>query len=315
MKRRFLISGTILFLSFILLSGHQANAQKHSSHKHCSEDSTEFNMGGMKFIKMGEDSMLVCFNHHNSNNFNMSCMPFRHYKNKYNGHWAGVEIGWNGYVNSDFNMTFPDKYRYLSLNTSRSLMVNINPFELNLNLSKNHFGLTSGLGLQINNYYFSDKNYYFISDSAAITAFRMYDVSGNPVTMDQSKMVVTWLTLPLLFEYQTNAKMKLNSFHFSAGVVGGVRIGQYVKKFYPGINQTYTLKDDNGKTVGAFSSSEYLSRDHSQFHLSQFKLDATARIGWSFINLFATYSLTPMFQKDQGPELNTWNVGITLVGW
>ena len=48
-------------------------------------------------------------------------------------------------------------------------MVNLNPFELNIGLYKNHIGFTTGLGFQISNYYFTD-NYVMLKDSAAIVA-------------------------------------------------------------------------------------------------------------------------------------------------
>ncbi len=315
MKRKFFFAGTVMFLLLFLLSGNDLFAQDHHGHKHGSKDSTEYSMGGMKIKKIGEDSVMVCFNHHDWDHSDMPGFPFWNKKNKFNGHWAGVELGWNGYVNSDFNSTLPDNYKFLDLNNSRSMMVNLNPFEFNLNLCKNHFGLTSGLGFEFNNYFFTDKNYYFSSDSAAIIAFRIYDAFGAKVNMNQSKMVISWLNVPILFEYQTNARMKMNSFHVSAGVIGGIRIGQYVKQDYPGINQPYTLKDEEGNVIGTFTPEKYKNRDHSQLHLNQFKLDATLRVGWSFLNLFASYSISPMFKKDQGPVLYPWNVGITLVGW
>jgi hypothetical protein len=315
MKRFMFTIGAVVACALIIFSG-TAFAQQEKTDKHRSDDSTIYNMGGMKVMKVGEDSIMVSFKHHNhgSHNDHGSC-PFSFRKDKYNGHWAGFDLGWNGYVNSDFTMSLPDKYKFLDLNTARSMMVNINPIELNLNLVNNHFGLTSGLGFQIDNFFFTDKNYYFVSDSAYIIAFRMYDGLGNPIAMTQSKMVVSWLTVPILFEYQTNAKMKSNSFHIGAGVVGGIRIGQYTKQYYPGINQTYYLKDDNGNLVGTFSSSHYKTHDHSQYHLNPFMLEGTVRVGWSFLNFFTTYSIFPMFQTNQGPELYTWTAGISLIGW
>jgi len=60
---------------------------------------------------------------------------------------------------------------------------------------------------------------------------------------------------------------------------------------------------------------DHPTRTKDQYHLNPFKLDATMRIGWSFLNFYATYSITPMFQKDQGPQLYPWAAGITLLGW
>jgi hypothetical protein len=119
----------------------------------------------------------------------------------------------------------------------------------------------------------------------------------------------------LLFEYQTNSQLRWNSFHIEAGAIAGVRICQYTKQYYPGINTTYYLNDAEGKIVGTFSSDKFKTHDHSQFHLNPFKVDATVRIGWSFLNFWGTYSMTTLFKDKQGPELYPYSVGITLAGW
>ncbi len=276
-------------------------------HKHHS-----YEMKGMKIEDMGGDSTIITIHKGDWDH-----CPFSHHfwcrKDKYRGHWAGVELGWNGYVNKDFNMDFPTT-PYMNMNVARSLMVNLNPFELNLNLVKNHFGLTSGLGFQLSNYYFTD-NYKMLEDSATLVAYRIYDEKGNPVHLKINKLFTAWLNLPILFEYQTNNRMRLNSFHIAVGVIGGLRIGSYTKQTFETWNQFYYLKDNNGKDIGSFYTDKKFVRDHGAFHQNNFKLDVTARIGWSFLNLFATYSVTPMFQKDHGPEVYPWTMGITLLGW
>ena len=44
-------------------------------------------------------------------------------------------------------------------------------------------------------------------------------------------------------------------------------------------------------------------------------MDATARIGWGWVNVFATYSLTTLFKTDRGPELYPFSVGLTISDW
>ena len=246
--------------------------------------------------------------------FNFNDFPFCKNKKRYNGHWAGVELGVSGYVTPGFNMNFNPEYPYLNMNTARSLTVNLNPFEINANLYKNHLGFTTGLGFQISNYYFTD-NYVMLKDSAALVAYQVQDAYGNMVSIKINKMVVSYLNIPLLFEYQTNPFRRTSSFHITAGVIAGVRIGSYTKQVYPSKGETYYLIDNNGNRIASFENNHYVVRDRGAYHLAPFKLDAAFRIGWSHLNLFATYSITRMFQKDQGPELYPWTVGLTLLGW
>ena len=193
-------------------------------------------------------------------------------------------------------------------------MININPFELNLNLVKNHFGLTSGLGLQMNNYYFTE-NSMIIGDSGHLMAYRIVDSKGIEVAPKVSKLFVAWINVPVLFEYQTNPGMEAHSFHAALGIVGGVRIGSYIKERFSESGTTYYLADANDNRIASFTPDDHLVRKHGAYHLNAFKADATLRIGWSYLNLFATYSITPMFVNNQGPVLYPWNVGITLMPW
>lgn len=314
LTRLFLAFSVVLFFTSAALAQDEGtdSTGAHKEHK-------EFMMKNVKVEHHGEDTtVIIIHNDHHHHGMNMDLdagkCPMWCGRHKYNGHWAGIELGWNGYVNSNFNMNFPSNLGYLNLNSTRSMTVNINPFELNLNIAKNHFGLTSGLGLTFNNYYFSNST-LLIHDSSTLVAYKMVDQNGVKADMRVNKLTEAWLTLPILFEYQTNAKIKLNSFHISLGAVGGVRIGSYTKQSFYSRDVTYMLQDDNGKTIGTVYVDKHPSLTHNQYHLNPFKLDATVRIGWSFLNFFANYTVTTMYQKNQGPELYPWAVGITLLGW
>ena len=247
-------------------------------------------------------------------NFNMEEFPFCKNKNKYNGHWAGFELAFSGYLTPNFDMNFNPATPYMNMNTARSLTVNFNPFDINVNIYKNKIGFTTGLGFQTSNYYFTD-NYVLLKDSSTLIAYKVQDSQGNPVSMKVNKMVVSYLNLPLFFEFQTNHYRRLSSFHVTIGVIAGVRIGSYTKQAYSVKGGSYFLVDDKGNKVATFDVERYTVNDRGAYHLSPFKLDAAFRIGWSHLNLFSTYSLTRMFQKNQGPELYPFTVGITLLGW
>ena len=313
MKKINLITRSLLVISVVLFFTSVSYAQDEGMNKGDShKEQKEFNMKNVKVENHGDDTTVIIIHH--GHHKDMGCCPFMCRKGKYNGHWAGIDFGWNGYVNSDHNMNFPSNQKYLDLNTSRSMTVNLNPVELNLNIAKNHFGLTSGLGLTFNNYYFSNST-LLVHDSSALVAYRIVDSNGNKADMKVNKLTVIWLTVPVMFEYQTNSGIKWNSFHLSLGVVGGVRLCAYTKQKFYSRYTTYYLQDDNGKNIGSVYVDNRFTRTQSQYHLNPFKLDATMRIGWSFLNFFATYSVSQMFQKDQGPELYPWTIGITLLGW
>jgi len=305
----------IFAFSAMQLTAQEEEKESKEKKEHRCKHSGKNYMDGFKIEKFGDDSLVIYLNKDRMDRMSFPDFPpFFCKKNRYNGHWAGVGLGFNGYVNSDFNMDLDPKYAYMNLNTARSLVININPVELNLNLIKNRFGLTSGIGFQLSNYYFTG-NYALISDSASLVAFKITDANRNEVDLVRNKLFVSYLNIPILFEYQTNSRHRLNSFHVALGVIGGVRIGSYTKQVYHNWNQTYYLTNEQGQQIASYYTDKHYSRRHDPYHLQAFKLDATMRIGWSFLNFWATYSLTPMFQKNKGPELYPWTIGIQLAGW
>jgi len=214
----------------------------------------------------------------------------RNYKQKFNGHWAGFDLGVNGYVTKDWNINVPEEYDYLTLKYEKSIDVNLNIYEQNINLARQKFGMMTGIGLRWNNYRFSN-NVVLSGDSSSIYGY--YDYSRD---WSKSKLVVNYLTIPLLFEYQTNRYMRKNSFHVTAGMMFGWRYASHTKMLY-------------------FDDGRHKPKEWDSFHLNPFRYDAMFRIGWGIINLYANYSLNTLFKEDKGPELYPFAVGITLIGW
>ncbi len=234
----------------------------------------------------------------------------------FNGHWGGVELGINGYVTPNFDTDFGKAYDPLSLQYEKSLTVNVNLYEQNFALNRTQtFGFITGLGLSINNYRFSQPT-YLAPDSINLSAFTMSNVNVR-----KSKLAAAYVTVPLLFEIQTNKFKHGKHFHFTVGAIVNARISSHTKIYFNEANKPYRLEDP---VTGLPSFMYYVTpnrtdrniiKSYNSFSLTPFRVDATARIGYGPINFFATYALTPMFQKNKGPELYQWSAGITLVGW
>jgi hypothetical protein len=235
-------------------------------------------------------------------------------KKKFNGHWAGFDMGLNGYVDPDYKMSFPPETEYLDLRTTKSWAVHVNFFEQNIALAKNQkWGMVTGLGINWNNYRFS-KNTRLNSDSSQLIGYIDQDIS-----IRKSKLTALYVNVPLVFEFQTNSYHKKESFHIGVGMVMNVRVSSHTKKYYNELNKEFDVARYNpitGQYETEFTTTSpgnSKAKDFNDFYLRPFKFDATVRIGWGFINLFATYSVNSMFKENKGPELYPWTVGITLV--
>ncbi len=205
-------------------------------------------------------------------------------------HWAGVEIGFNGYLTPD-RTTFPGggAYNFPELNTGKSIGINLNFFDYGVKIYKRYIQFVTGFGLSYNNYRFRN-NYKLVNGAGGIEGVQ------DTIKLDKSKLTVSYLTLPLLLEFNTS-KYEKKSFHVSIGGIVGYKAGSHTKLVY----------HEDGKKVKP--------KTYDQFHINPWRVDATARIGWRNLNLFATYDMISLFRSGKGPELNPFMVGISLVGW
>ena len=213
--------------------------------------------------------------------------------NKIKIYWDGIGLGINGYLNSANKTSVPSGYKYLDLDYSKSINVSINFLEQKVPLWKKHINLVTGMGFDISNYRFTNKNYKLLPDSNYVTAVR--DTVNN---YKKSKLVTTYLTVPLLLQFDTDPLDKHNrTIHLSAGLVGSLKIGSHTKQVY-----------ESGNTF-------LRPKTHDDFNLSPFGCSAMLRVGYGKIDVYASYSLTGLFKNNQVPQLYPFTIGITLASF
>jgi hypothetical protein len=211
---------------------------------------------------------------------------------KFNGNWGGIWLGFNNYVDANNQMSVPVGYEYLDPKFTRSLAVGLNLLEQNINIYKQKFGLITGIGFQWNNYFFAN-NATIFGDSNVV--YGGFDVA-NANKYTKSKLTSSFITVPLIFEYQTNHKHNSSSFHINAGAIFGLRLSSHTK----------IVMEDTGKQKYKY---------HNDFHLNPIRADLTVGIGYGLVNLIGTYSLTTLFKENKGPQLYPVSVGLYLALW
>lgn len=210
---------------------------------------------------------------------------------KFRGHWAGFEMGFNNYVNSDFSTSLDPSMGFMELRASKSLNVNINFLQYNLRLVGDKIGLVTGMGLEFNDYRFSN------GSTIARNAGSIVEVDLSALNLEKTKLSMSYLTIPLLLEFQTPQISRNRRVHMSVGLLGGVKLGSHTKVVYldSGKKNKDKVKDD--------------------FYLSPFRYGVTFRAGYRHLNLFANYYVTPLFQSNKGPELYPFSIGLSLIGF
>ncbi len=275
-------------------------------------DTVEVNIGSIK-VKANEhdgSSLVVVGKHRISVDEEGNVKIRRENRNhQFDGHWGGFDLSYNGFLSKDFNTDLP----YILDLEAKSIGVHLNIYEQNIQLSNNgSFGLITGIGFEWNNYRFSNP-VYINDDEDFTTKFYRMDNIG----VEKNKLVVSYLTVPLLFELQNTSDRKINRVHFTAGVLMGLRLGSHTKTVFEEQNKEYAIIDpDTEDIVGSgFSPKDDTEKEYSNFNINPFKVDAMVRVGWGYINLFAKYQLGTLFKTNRGPEVYPFAVGITLTSW
>lgn len=219
-------------------------------------------------------------------------------KRKYNGHWAGVELGINNYMTKSGSFTLAAADNFMELTAPKSLGVNINFMEFNVPIIKNNFGFTTGMGLQINNYRLNN-TVVLQQDSTPLTFVN----APTDIKVKKYKLSTLYLTIPLMFEVQKRINKSDDDndetdedegsmLYFAVGGFGGVRIASHTKQVY----------EKNG--------SEFVNKTHDDFNTSFLEYGLTARFGVGALKLYVNYNLSPLFADSKGPELYPISGGI-----
>ncbi len=209
---------------------------------------------------------------------------------RFQGSWSGFSMGLSNYMNKDFSLSRNATDEFMDLNTGKSWNMNLNFAQYSINLINNKFGLVTGLGLEWN-YYRFDNNNTIQKDADGVIITDTTSYSG--FSIDKSKLSTTYATVPLLLEWHSSSNQD-RGVVIAAGVIGGVKLGSNTKIVYK----------ENGDTNK--------DKKRDDYNLSPFKYGITARIGVGDWLVYGTYYLTSLFEKDKGPELYPFSIGIAL---
>lgn len=212
-----------------------------------------------------------------------------HKERKATGHWSGLDIGFNGFLDKDNTNDLPAGYNFLELVPEKSIAVNLNFYDYDLKVFRHYVIATTGIGLSYNNFRFR-KSFTLIPDTNQVSYV------PDSITYRKHKLTASYLTIPLLLTFNTSDSYR-KAFHITTGVLMSYKIGSHTKK-------VYTL-DGNKKK----------DKDFDDFNIDPFRFDATLRLGYRNYTAFINYALSRFFKNNQGPELHPWAFGISLTAW
>ena len=215
-------------------------------------------------------------------------------REKFKGHFTGVDLGFNGYMASGFTTSLPTEDQFMDLNFSKSMSLSLNflqysiPFQRN----RNTIGAVIGAGWTFYNYR-TDSKYIIERDDNGIIIGR----PENDRTVAKNKLTTSFFNIPFLFEFQIPTNNDRQRFFISAGGYTGFLIKAHTKVVY----------DDNG--------TKNKQKYKGNLNVSPVQYGAMVRLGYSWIKLYATYNFSTLYMKNKGPELYPYSIGLTLTNF
>ena len=219
---------------------------------------------------------------------------FNYWEDEFEGHWSGIEFGFNGFSNPDYSMYPPEDNNFLGNDLMRSNVLNLNllQYSKGIQQTRNNLGIVTGLGLSLHSLRLDNNTTLSVDENRKIYPVIQYYDSNQ-----KSKLSSVYLEVPLLIEFQIPVSHNANRLYFSAGITSAKRLETHTKVKYR----------RNGKREKLKSPGAYSIRDY--------KVAGTIRMGYRWINLFASYDVVPMFEDRRGPELYPFSVGLRLISF
>ncbi len=213
---------------------------------------------------------------------------FNFWRDKFAGHWAGFDFGFNAFLNADYS-GYNSEFLKNSILRSNSYYINVIQKSFGLQRNLNTFGLVTGLGINFKNYRL-DKNTTIERNIYDVVVPKYLYFDDN----QKSKLSIISLSMPLLAEYQIPINHYRNRLYISAGMYFEYRLASNTKIKY--------RKEHKEKLKVP---------DHYSMH--DFKYGLMIRTGYRWFNVFATYEITPLFIDGKGPVLTPFTFGFTVL--
>jgi hypothetical protein len=201
-------------------------------------------------------------------------------------HWAGIGYGLTNVTDELLNLSTIGAF---DLDDIKSREFFLNFTDIILPLFRNNLGITSGLGFDWRNYYFTNNSHLVQTAGVVSTA-----PAPEGINYKYSRLRTVYLTIPLMLEWQPTFGDNHKSY-LAAGVVGGIRTLAASKVKY---------EDANGHNVKIVEG--------KGLNVAPLTLDYVATAGIGNFGLYAKYSPFGIFQNGKGPEVRSISLGVML---
>jgi len=192
-----------------------------------------------------------------------------------------IDVNYDSWLNTPSNVTLKPYSRGINISYLETLLG-----------QHSNISLAAGFGISCQNYFIDATPEI---DNQGVTSF--VNIPDN-IDYKTNKLATTYIELPVEIRLRTNkASRKDKSFKIFAGFKAGYLVNNHTK--YNGDNI-----DGSGKEIKI--------KQYNIDNIQKYHYGVSARIGYGKFNITGFYSLTQMFEKDKGPDITPFSVGLSI---
>ncbi len=162
-------------------------------------------------------------------------------------------------------------------------------------IAKSNFSFAAGLGVSSSNVYFKDQLAVMNTNASAIV-FQNVDTLSNTDFYKKSKLSTTYLEAPFELRFFANKENRNRGFKAAIGMKVGL------------------LVNAHSKNKNVLSGPSVVEKTVTKRYVQTWRFSPTVRLGWGNFSVYGSYSLSPLFNNGQGPEVFPYSVGICITG-
>ena len=173
-------------------------------------------------------------------------------------------------------------------------------YQYPIRIGRSKFSFNPGIGASMERWKFT--NLFVLADTTKDSNdnFLLYPGSTFFKGIKKSTLIANYVEIPIEFRFDTAPEDIARSFNVA---IGG-RIGY--------------LFDSKMKVKFKEDGETKILKDKQNLGLNQLRYGVYTRIGVGAFNIFGFYNLSPLFEKDKGPDkttMNNYTVGISINGF
>lgn len=183
----------------------------------------------------------------------------------------------------------------LKLKAGKSSNVNIWVFMQRLNLAKHYVNLKYGIGVEFNNYRFTNNISFKESGVNPYNASQNINhafVFRDSINFSKNKLAADYVTVPFMLNFRTNPDHSDKELSFSAGVSMGYLFGSRNKQ----------ISNERGKL-----------KNRGDYDLEKWKFSYIGELGLGPVRLYGSYAPKSIFEN--GLNMMPYNVGVRFSNW